>query len=437
MISLLTKLNGRKVQLLSACFVFMLLAISSCKKTNATFGASVLSPEDLLSSGATDTFNLQTYSEIADSVPTDNQAFAILGSCQDPKMGRITGSFYTQFDLVGTVAFPSGSVATIDSVVLALEYGGFYGKQDVQTFEVFQINEDLYNDSVYYKTTTKSVVGTDLVDPTRASLKMDPTTKVVIGAGDTLKAQIRLKLNNALGQQFIDDAIAGNVGFDSDELFKTYFKGLRVGVINPNTAPGTGGIGYFNLNDANSKLTVYYKLVGNTSDYTLDFEVSNKCADFNHVEIDQTGYDIENVLADPNNGLDQFYSQAFESRAKIDFSSINNIPKNSIVHAALLELPIAFQTFDLYYPSTSLTVGYKTDQGNIIGFQLVGFDNARKSYIIDLRNYVQDILKGDAVNRGIYVYPTFFSSTTERMIFNGPATTNKLKPKLTIKYTEF
>jgi hypothetical protein len=86
----------------------------------------------------------------------------------------------------------------------------------------------------------------------------------------------------------------------------------------------------------------------------------------------------------------------------------------------------------------SITAAYKTDDGTLVGFKTASYNSTRKSYTFDLRDYFQDIVAGKAENRGIYLNTTFyFSSSADRIVFNGPQTTNKLKPKLVIKYTEF
>ena len=141
----------RKVLILSACFVFALTSLESCKKDSTSFGLNSLNPDDLIASGGKDTFNLITYSESFDSVPTQNQSYAIVGSMHDPKTGIFKATFYSQFDYSGTLALPSGAVPIVDSVVLGLKYvtNGAYGKIDAQTFEVKRVAQELYNDSNY------------------------------------------------------------------------------------------------------------------------------------------------------------------------------------------------------------------------------------------------------------------------------------------------
>lgn len=429
--------SWRKGIILSAAFLLALSVAIGCKKKTNTLGLGALDPNTLLASGGIDTFQLRTYSVHQDSFPTDNQARALLGAYNDPKMGTVNASFYTQLHLAGSLGFAQGAAPIVDSVVLSLHYGGYYGNLTAQTFQVYQMSDLMNVDSTYYKFTTMGVQGSDLVDPAYATMTPDPTDSIMVGT-DKLPAQLRIRLDNNFGQTMINDAVANSAMFEADDQFVNYFKGLRVSVADANPASGTGAVLYFNLSNSNSKLTIYYRLPPDTATFALEFEIDATCADFNHVDIDNTGYPVADVLADTISGMSQYYAQANQSQAVIEFKSFDNIPKSSVIHNALLVVPIAHQTNSMFYPSLQLAVGYRTDTGQIVAFEKTdAYDDATKSYIIDIRNYLQDVLLGNADNRGIYLYPLNFGSTTERLIFNGPHTQNKFKPKLIVKYTKY
>ena len=150
-------------------------------------------------------------------------------------------------------------------------------------------------------------------------------------------------------------------------------------------------------------------------------------------------YHVGDVLANPLNGQTQFYTQSFDSRAVIEFPSVNDLKSNSVINNALLYIPVSYQNGNYYYPSITLELGYKTDDGKIVTFRTASYDNNQKAFILDLRDYIQDIVSGKAENRGLYLYQSslYFNCTAERIIFNGPASPYKTKPKLVIKYTEF
>lgn len=434
--------NWRKAILLSACFVLTLSVLPGCKKTSSPYGSEALSVEDLLASGGKDTFQLKTYSVLEDTLNTDNQNFATLGAYHDPKLGIVNASFYTQFTISGAINMEASPAPVIDSVVLSLNYGGYYGKLDPQKFEVYELDEELDVNADYKRNTTKNILGSDLVDPASATQTPNTTAKVVL-ANDTtpLNPQLRLKLDNAFGQQFLDDMAAGNAAFTSSSNFLSsgYFKGFRINVSNASPAKGKGAVLYFRLDNAQTKLTIYYKLSGDTIPKEVPLIINGTCADFNHVEVNHSGYHIADVLANPLNGQSQFYTQSFDSRAVVEFPTVNNINSKSLINNALLYIPVAYQNGDFYYPSVLLEVGYKTDSGKITTFKTANYDNNQKAFIVDLRDYVQDIVSGKAENRGVYLFQSslYFNCTAERIVFNGPLSPYKTRPKLVVKYTEF
>lgn len=430
--------SWRKGFTLSATFLLALLVAVGCKKETNTIGLGALDPDALLESGGVDTFQLTTFTVAEDTMPTDNQTFGILGAYHDPKMGTFNASFYAQFHLSNTISFGAGDQAIVDSVVLSLRYRGYYGELDPQTFEVYELNDTMDVARTYYKHDVEDIKPANLVKPSSETQTPNPSDSVLVGS--TKKpAQLRLALDSAWAQTIMNDATSGNAAFTDDALFENYMKGLHVKVANANPAVGKGGVFYFNLEDNNSKITIYYHLQADpdSTPYELVLEVEDDCADFNHVDIDNSGYPVANVLSNPINGQTQYYAQSFQSRAKVEFPTLNNLSKKAVIHDALLVIPIAHQTLSSFYPSNQLSVGYKTDEGKIVGFKVIAYDDSKKSYIIDVRNYLQDIVSGDAVNRGVFLYPTFFSSTAERIVFNGPNTSNKEKPKLIVKYTEY
>ena len=66
-----------------------------------------------------------------------------------------------------------------------------------------------------------------------------------------------------------------------------------------------------------------------------------------------------------------------------------------------------------------------------------GFEEYEKHFRIELRDYMQAVLKGTIENTGLIVSPRFFINSAERIIFNGKNTSNKKKPQLIVTYTTF
>lgn len=394
-----------------------------------------MNPEDLLNSAQVDTFTLNTFSIAEDSLISDNPAYAVLGSYNDPKFGTVNANFYTQLRLSGlNPNFGDVSTITIDSVMLGLEYAGFYGEFSSQKVEVYEMTEAINIDSVYYSFSTKTTTSTDLVEPGYGTFTPDPDGITVIGS-DTVDTQLRIKLKNALGTQLINEAASGGTNFTSNENFLSYFKGLHVRVNNASQLAGKGGVFYFNLNDPLSKMTVYYTQDG--SQKTFDFLINSECADFNHVDIDNTGKPVQNVIDNPSSGQVEYYSQAFKSRAVVKMAGLKNLPTNAIIHKAELILPIQYQTGAKYLPPDELSVSAMIN-GKLSGIGVFGlYDYAFKHYTVDVRNYMQALVSGQISTDELILSPRLFITSAERVVFNGPNSTNKKKPKLVVTYTKF
>ena len=127
----------RTISLLFLCC----FAILSCKKKEYQLGADVIDSSDILGGSSVDTFSLYTYTITEDSVISDNPANVVLGSYEDPIFGHYEASIFTQLRLAGVDPnFGDPNSIVIDSFVLALEYVGYYGDLDPQTFEVYELD---------------------------------------------------------------------------------------------------------------------------------------------------------------------------------------------------------------------------------------------------------------------------------------------------------
>lgn len=424
----------RKVFGLSATFLIALFLSTSCKKKDTNLGTNVLDPNDLLNSAQVDTFSLKTFTIEEDSVITDNPAYAVLGSYNDPKFGTFNASFYSQFRLQSiNPDFTSQGAIVVDSLMLGLEYVGYHGDFTPQTLEVFEMTESIHIDSTYYAFSTKTVSATNLIEPGYETFTPDPDGTTVID-GDTVDTQLRIRLKNSLADQLIAEASTGTA-FSSNESFLSYFKGLNVRVNNGAQPSGKGGVFYFNLNDPLSKMTIYYTQGGIQKSY--DFLINTECADFNHVVINNAGKPVQTVINDTVSGQKEFYAQAFKNRAVVDMAGLANLSKKAIIHKAELYLPIQYQSFSKYIPSDELSVSARID-GTLSGIGVYAlYDTYNKRYVVDLRNYVQALVAGNISTTELIFSPRQFITSADRIIFNGPTSINKMKPQLIVTYTEF
>lgn len=429
----------RKGIILSATFLFLLLTVGttvSCNKKHKPVGESALSDEDILNSAGLDTFALKTFSIVEDSISSKNPKFNMIGALNDPVFGTTDASFYTQISLSGfSPDFGVLADVIIDSFVVSFRYGGYYGDISEHLFEVYELDEDMHADSTYYEFSTLLTKPGNLV-PTANNegfILPQPLVPAVVGQ-DTVSPQLRIPLDTVFARNLMQ--LAETVA-DNEEFIES-FKGLFFTVNNGAVPLGEGNILYLESTNPASKLTVYYRQDNEPKEF--DFLISSTLVDFNHMTIDNGGTNVEYVINDTLAGQSEYYAQAFKTRAKIQFPSFDDLPKDIVIHEATLELPISYFLGDGLYPSTIVSAAARFEADNDQYFLLdnnVQYNQQSRSYIINMRPYLQSVINGQAVNDGIIVSPLFFNTSAERLIFNGPNSLNKLKPKLSVVYTEF
>lgn len=428
--------SWRRGLILSATFLIVGLVGFSCKKKNSNIGQNTINQDNILGSKSVDTFSLRTYTLKQDSVITDNSVLALLGQYQDPVFGTFTSGIYTEVNLEGNNPdFGNLSQVIVDSFVLALEYKGVYGEPSDHTVEVFKINDPnrLSLDSIYYSFSTFQTDPTNLVLGGHEIQNFN-TSNLTVVDNDTVDPQLRIHLDTNFARNLMNRTVTNPEDFASNEAFLEYFKGIHIKAI----SIGSGGVHYFSLNDPASKMTIYY-----TDDQgekrEFDFIINSDCADFNHVTVDNSGTRVEQVIQDTISGNTEFYAQAFSSRAIVEIPGLDSLPKNLVIHKAVLNLPVQYLTGGKYPIGSSVTTALQTNEGlNSLQFlSFATFSNATKSVSLDLRNHIQEVISGKIDNNGIIISPRLFISSAERIIFNGQMTTNKAKPKLTILYTEY
>lgn len=440
-----TLIQWRRGYILSATFFCMLVAIVSCKKTESGLGANDY--DGLLSSNGVDTFSINTYTILEDSVYTKNPTFALLGSYRDPVFGAVDANFYTQLRLqtLNPNFNASSGSFVIDSVVLGLEhrivndldYKAYYGKPSAQKVEVFRLTDSLNADSTYFAFSTTPHESENLVVPGKDVLTMNTLSKTVVGK-DTLNPQLRIHLKPSFGMALVAEAENNPASYSGNDNFLRFFKGLHVRVNNGSQSSGFGQVNYFNLNATNSKMTLYFRQGTDTLRY--DYIINSSCTQYNHVDVDDAGTSVNQVIANHALGNNQYYAQAFRSRAVVEFPSVSDIPVNSVIQRAELIIPVAYQSGKIYYPSEVISVATKisNDSEKLYDTGVLGvYDESQKAYVLDMRTYIQNVVKKSIENRGLILSTFFINSSVERIIFNGKNADQKKKPKLVVTYTSY
>lgn len=414
------------------------MAFISCKKKEYALGSDVIDASTILNGSSVDTFTLHTYSIEEDTVISDNPANVVLGSYLDPTFGSYSASFYTQLRLAGVDPnFADPSEIVIDSFVLALEYVGYYGALDPQTFEVYELEESLSLDSTYYSFSTLTHSTTNLVPAENATVTPNTSSPTIVD-GDSLAPQLRIHLDTNMARNLIVEATSESGSFSSNEAFLDFFKGLHIKTNNNTQLQSEGAALYIDINDPSSKATIYFKQNGEATSY--DLLMNSDCADFTHVDLDASNTSLDEVIADSTLGKNEFYAQAFGPRAAVSIPGLLNLPENIVIHRADLSLPIQYQTGYKYQPGNNLSVATRIDSSStqLANIGVIGvYNSLDKNFNINIREYVQSIVNKELPLTELIVSPLFFINSAERIIFNGSNTINKMKPKLTITYTSY
>ncbi len=432
----------RKGIVLSATFLLTALVSVSCKKKENNIGANNIDQNNILTSQGQDTFSLITYTFAEDSTSTKNNLASLLGSYNDPTFGMVNAELFSQFHIQSlSPDFGDLSTVAIDSFVLSLVYSGSYGKTGDQTIEVFEVDEadgiSNNDDSTYYQfSSVSSDETTDWVTTGQSTVNMNPDNTTIVNSLE-VPSQLRISLDTNKARTFMQDAALAPASFASTDAFSDYFKGLHIRTANVGQTPGEGGVMYFNLKAASSKLTIYYTQDGDQKTY--DFYMNTETTHFNKVDMDNSMTRVQDVIDNTSEGQVDYYAQAFRSRAAVEMPSISNIPGNAVVHSAVMKLSVSHQTGVEYDPPGAISVLREDpdEPGKYIAIGNAVYSSVSKQYSFDLRFHVQRVVDGELENTRLIIAPLFFNSSADRVIFNGQETVNKVEPSLRILYTEF
>ena len=418
----------------------MLMAFTACKKVPQHIGDSLQPNSSYITVAFTDSNSISAEVERIDSLSTKAASYSLVGNLNDPHFGNSNLSFYTQIGLTSN-SLDWGEGATTDSIVLQLLYTGYYGDTLTPiTLRIHEVTQTMSSDSTYYSNETFEI-GDEL-----ANITFCPTPKTRHFFGnDTVGVRVlRIPVDNALGDRFINDQASG---FTSNTAFMDYFKGLRFSC---DESTVTGSICYFNMLNTNSFLRVYYHNNHDTTFY--DFNVSDKYARFNHFDHDYSSAPSPITFDDTTYNPYLYVQSTAGVRSRIVFPELAQWAKdqntNVLINEAKLILTGAnglingFDNDTTMFSQPAQLVAVKANADNSYGLlpdQLVGsnyfggfYDPKTDQVWFRISEYIQDlILAGpDADNYGIFIYTYSGSFNAKRWIFHGPDspdTTNRVR----------
>jgi Domain of unknown function (DUF4270) len=193
---------------------------------------------------------------------TDDHALGVINN--DPLFGQTTANIFMQLK---PSFYPfyfgkqndtlNGFGAGLDSVVLCLNYKGFWGDSTIPVhFEVREVNDAKFRDSVYIAKTVN-------YQPNYSGITIGSTDVDVRKLGDTVKYtngkefsifQVRIKLNQAWALALYNKDTMPGHAFLSDSLYRLAYNGLAV-IANA----GGNGLLYSNLSESSTKLEIHFR----------------------------------------------------------------------------------------------------------------------------------------------------------------------------------
>lgn len=430
-------------------FFAMILVVSGilgCENDPEEIGLNIQPENELLSVAYSDTITLQAYSEIVDSVRTDETSRNLLGSYLDPVFGRTTASIATQVRL-STTSVGFGDSPQLDSIVLAFEYTRIqlqgdkemlaYGDTTTpQTFRVYELDESIFFDSAYYSNDAPAIKEPEIGVLTTAPTPADSITVDTL----RLKSQLRIHLSEELGNRLLEqDSITSNDALD--DVLKGFY-------ISPDPVSSGGAIVFFNLLETYSRLTIYYS---NTESDSLEyhFNINSESARFNN-------YSHSYELADPDFlaqmqgdsllGKERLYLQSMGGvTTKIMFPNFSDWKQEEI---AINEANLIFTNLNQeseFEPPSNLVLFRINSEGNneFLQDQFEGedyfggeYDETTGTYTFRITQHLQKVLGSDTLTNNLLLSISGASLLPNRVVLAGYDTTLQNRLRLQMIYTK-
>jgi len=404
-------------------FIFSIVVFSACSEPR--LGTDIQPGSDASLLLRETGLKLELVTEREDSVRTDELSANLLGSYNDPELGKMNASVYCQLrPAVSNIDFGNNPIA--DSIVLVLPYRGYYGDvtklKGLQQFTAYRVLEPMYKDSIYFSSDT---LLRDLSPLGQTSFIAPALIDSVTVGGFKEEPQLRISLNSALGAEFLSNQAA----LANAESFVAFFNGLYITANTRNNAPGEGAILDFNL-VGGARLDLYYRNDGNDSLKT-SFVVNENSARFTRFNPIYSP-EVIAALNNPEAGNTLGYVQTMAGlRLKMRITNLDTWKdnRNILVHKAQLRMKIKSGSNSFYAANPLLNCVLKDAQGNLIlspdllvnsaTYSGGDFNESSGTYSLNLARYLQSKLNGLISDDYFYIQPTATGISSYRALING------------------
>ncbi len=439
--------------------VFLILAglfISSCTKELDSVGMDLI--DDQLDLTFQTILPISAYTQIEDSIPSSIANLQLLGIYNDPVFGKTLASIYTEalpqsipFDIPGTVS-PESIV--VDSVVLSIAYGGYFG--DISTYQQLSIYE--LEDTVPAGTIYSNRQLAHKPEPLYSNQFLPKPNDSIqqIRALDTvlLPPHARFNLPLSFGRKFID-----NSGVTSDltsyQEYRGFFKGFYI-TVEDNSNPGA--IVYFNLQSTLSRLEIHYHFIlendtiATSYSFPMYDQLNRRYSHFDNFDYTHASEEIQQQIfqGDTVAGIERTFVQSMSNfRTKIWLPEPEDLIDNSsgqiAINSARLYLPIDAELLqdDFDYASRLILLrgDEKGDIVNLTDFELGvayfggALDEDKKEYSFNISRHFQKVLSGETPNYPLFLRASNSFENASRAVLKGPSREEN-PMRLEIRYTQ-
>ena len=347
--------------------VTLIIALCACQDENSQLGRSLV--ESSFYNVYADTCSVDISTILLDSIQTQGDSICQLGHYKDDSWGEVSAAYYAEFSTADFTPNAEYSY-TLDSLVLRLMPSGHFWGDTLtqQRINVYQLKYPIVldNDDALYTTTTLQTEDTPLF-----SFTFSPRPG--------RKKEIVVRFPDKMAQQWLDEIVARDESFDSQEKFKKKFPGLVF-------VPETSGqcITGFLVNDSAMSLNLHYHEVSNQRvEQTLTFSVNTEYA-YTGIHHDRTNTPlaplqsgIENLIhsSDLNyraymQGMTGYYNQ-------LEFPFLNDLQNAgeivSIESATLYLYPL-FKSYNAVNQLPEDIRLYITNENNVLEDYVYGSD---------------------------------------------------------------
>ncbi|WP_165798316.1 DUF4270 family protein [Chitinophaga costaii] len=431
------------------------MAMVSCDKTGFQYDG-LIDPDHQTNYTLADSLTASMRTFQLDSVITSGSATILTGEYTDPSFGTLTAGSYFHLQTPATTSLQIDQNVIYDSTEFVLKPNKYYygDSMSLQTINVHKLKQ-----KILLPTTQTSLYNNETwpYDPT-------PIGSWTGTIRPNIDSFIHIRLPDAIGRDFLDQARRHTVALTSQADFLNYFGGISI-----QTKSGNGQqvIMGFKGQDTSVYLRVHYHLSDVLSTpQALTFQITDNNLQFNSFKSNRSGTPLAAFDAIPTPGYGRYKSITTDSTghvayiqastglvARLDFPTLGGLlnygkftkvlkavlilrPENSTYRDLTLPPKLALCEVDKYnnvLDTLSATTG-GTMYGNLVIDKLM---NEQTAYTYDISSYINSqisIIGTDEVH-GIMIMPNIgdFRSRTDRILLTDGKHSTSETNRLTIQ----